>query len=60
MNNGVENEGMRCIKKAIENFATQEKLPVTYDVYNVRQKGEVPSLLYDGYISSGGPETLTP
>lgn len=55
MNNGVENEGMRCIKKAIENFATQEKLPVTYDVYNVRQKGEVPSLLYDGYISSGGP-----
>jgi len=55
LNNGVENEGMRCIRKAVENFAASQAFPVTYEVFDVRQKNEIPDLNFDGYISSGGP-----
>jgi homoserine O-succinyltransferase len=55
MNAGVENEGMRCIRESIENFATGQDHRVCYQVFDVRQQNEVPDLNFDGFISSGGP-----
>lgn len=60
MNNGVQNEGMRCIRKTIENFAGEEELSVSYQVFDVRQENRVPDLSFDGYISSGGPGSPHP
>jgi homoserine O-succinyltransferase len=55
MNNGVQNEGMRCIKKAVEGFDASGSTSVTYEVFDVRQRNEIPDLSFDGFISSGGP-----
>lgn len=60
MNNGVQNEGMRCIRNAVESFISVAEMPVTYEVFDVRQKNEIPDLGFDGYISSGGPGTPHP
>lgn len=50
--NGIPNQGMRCIKDLVNLFSGQ----ITFDVFEVRLKGEVPSLAdYDIFISSGGP-----
>lgn len=42
---------MRCIKSIID----EQLYPVTWDVFDVRTKQELPQLDYDIYISSGGP-----
>lgn len=55
MNNGFVNEGMRCIKTIVGRFLAQEGIEGNYDVFDVRQKCEVPNLSYDIFISSGGP-----
>jgi len=55
MNNGFQNEGMRCIKKIVTEFGEREFLDLTYEVFDVRQKLEVPGMDFDAYISSGGP-----
>ncbi len=55
MNNGVQNEGMRCIRKIIENFGNTSTSPVEYEVFDVRQKNEIPDLSFDAYIATGGP-----
>ncbi|WP_026232113.1 type 1 glutamine amidotransferase [Neolewinella persica] len=49
--NGIPNQGMRCIRELVEQFADR----VDYDVFDVRVDGKVPSLEYDIFISSGGP-----
>jgi GMP synthase-like glutamine amidotransferase len=51
MNNGSPNQGMRGIQEILQNY----KLDLTYDIFDIRQKNEVPDLSYDIYISSGGP-----
>lgn len=54
--NGTENQGMRCIRELLDNANTEHQdVSVTYDVFDVRQFGQVPDLGYDLYISSGGP-----
>lgn len=55
MNNGNPNQGMRGIKEVIQQYRDQTQLHITYDVFDIRQKNEVPDLAYDIYISSGGP-----
>jgi homoserine O-succinyltransferase len=60
MYDGFENEGMRCIKKIITEFGIKEQLPVSFTVFDVRQKLEVPELEYDAYISTGGPGNPAP
>ena len=52
---GETNEGMRCIKELVEQFSTQSKFNVTYEVFDVRGALAVPGLEFDAYISSGGP-----
>ena len=60
MYNGHANEGMRCIKTITGRFLAQENIERNYDVFDVRQKNEVPDLSYDIYISSGGPGNPVP
>lgn len=52
---GEANEGMRCIKELVEQFARDSRFNVSYDVFDVRGALQVPGLEYDAYISSGGP-----
>jgi homoserine O-succinyltransferase/O-acetyltransferase len=55
LNNGKPNQGMRCIREIINQFADQAGLDVSWDEFDVRVKMEVPDTSYDIYISSGGP-----
>lgn len=56
LNNGVENQGIRCIKGLLSAYDdAHDNLILSFDVFDVRQFNEVPDLTYDAYISSGGP-----
>src|SRR5262245_32076071 len=52
---GEPNEGMRCIRQLVDGFRTDYGLDLSYEVFDVRLKNEVPDLSFDTYISSGGP-----
>jgi len=60
MYNGVENEGMRCIKKIITAFGENESIDIEYQIFDVRQKLEIPNLDFDAFISTGGPGNPAP
>jgi len=55
LNNGLPNQGMRCIREILEWWGVENNCPIQYDQFDVRQKLQVPGLDYDAYISSGGP-----
>jgi len=55
LNNGFANQGMRCIKHIINDWKEANEYNVQTDIFDVRQKFELPNLSYDVYISSGGP-----
>ncbi|MFA6275932.1 MAG: GMP synthase [Pedobacter sp.] len=55
MNNGFPNQGMRGIQELLQSYRKQTQLNLTYDLFDLRQKGEIPDTTYDIYISSGGP-----
>ena len=52
---GYENQGMRCIRTLLKEWAETNDLDVQSTEFNVRQKDELPDTSYDVYISSGGP-----
>ncbi len=52
---GVENQGMRCIREILNQFSEINHIDLVKDEFDVRLKNEVPDLSYDIYISSGGP-----
>lgn len=60
MYDGLENEGMRCIKKIIAEFSEREQLSLEYSIFDVRQRLEVPGVNFDAYISTGGPGNPAP
>jgi homoserine O-succinyltransferase/O-acetyltransferase len=60
MYDGFENEGMRCIKKIIGQFAQNKVYEVSYTVFDVRQRAELPGLDFDAYIATGGPGNPAP
>jgi GMP synthase-like glutamine amidotransferase len=51
MNNNQPNQGLRCIVDIAKSFNKQ----ISFKIYDVRAKNELPDLSYDIYISSGGP-----
>jgi GMP synthase-like glutamine amidotransferase len=51
MNNNAPNQGLRCIKEIVETFHEE----VSFSIFDVRHKSEIPDTSYDIYISSGGP-----
>ena len=52
---GFPNQGMRCLREILHNFASENCLNLVLHEFEVRMKLEVPDLSYDVYISSGGP-----
>jgi len=52
---GVANQGMRCIREILNQFADEHQLNLSWDEFDVRLKNELPDLSYDIFISSGGP-----
>ena len=52
---GIENEGMRGFHDIIERYKAKNQLDISYEVFDVRRKVEVPGTEFDIYISSGGP-----
>ncbi|HWW42787.1 type 1 glutamine amidotransferase [Pedobacter sp.] len=55
MNNGAPNQGMRGIKEILHQYKMQTGTPLSFEVFDLRQKEEIPGIDYDIYISSGGP-----
>jgi len=55
MNNGVTNQGMRGIQEILLRYRTENDIDLGYDIFDLRQRGEIPDEHYDIYISSGGP-----
>lgn len=55
MNNGVANQGMRGIQEVLLRYQKETDVELSFDLFDLRQKGEIPDLTYDIYISSGGP-----
>ena len=52
---GVANQGMRCLREILNQFAEYNNLDLHKDEFEVRLNQEVPDTSYDIYISSGGP-----
>jgi homoserine O-succinyltransferase/O-acetyltransferase len=52
---GHANQGMRCIREILNQWADANQLDMEYDEFNVRQEIALPDTSYDIYISSGGP-----
>lgn len=52
---GVANQGMRCIRNILIEWAEKNDLLLYAKEYDVRLKNELPDTSYDVYISSGGP-----
>jgi len=55
MNNGAPNQGMRGIQEILSRFKTDNQIDLQFDIFDLRQKAEIPGMDYDVYISSGGP-----
>jgi GMP synthase-like glutamine amidotransferase len=55
MNNGNPNQGMRGILEILKRYQEQHQLELNIQVFDIRQKNEIPDLSFDIYISSGGP-----
>lgn len=52
---GFENQGMRCIRELLNQFAEFNNIELQKDEFEVRLQKQVPNLDYDVYISTGGP-----
>ena len=52
---GVANQGMRCLREIIGNYALEHQLKIDITEFDVRLKQEIPDLDFDVFISSGGP-----
>jgi homoserine O-succinyltransferase/O-acetyltransferase len=52
---GHENQGMRCIRQIIRDWATTSGLQVETTEFDVRRANALPDTSFDIYISSGGP-----
>ncbi|RFM27957.1 GMP synthase [Deminuibacter soli] len=52
---GQANEGMRCIRAIISQWAQDKGIAAVCTEFEVRDKQELPGLDFDIYISSGGP-----
>jgi GMP synthase-like glutamine amidotransferase len=52
---GHPNEGMRCLRNILRNFAKDNSMEMEWNEFDVRLRNEVPDMSYDLFISSGGP-----
>ena len=52
---GRPNQGMRCIREIIKEWASTQQLEVDCTEFDVRLSNQLPDNSFDIYISSGGP-----
>lgn len=52
---GAENQGMRGLHNIIHEFSLLHQINPIIEVFDVRQKLQIPSLDFDLYLSTGGP-----
>lgn len=52
---GFDNQGMRCLREIVWQFAVSNDVEVESHEFDVRQKLEIPDTSWDVYLSSGGP-----
>ena len=52
---GQPNQGMRCLREILRQFAGANHLNLAWDEFEVRLEQQIPDLTYDLYISTGGP-----
>ncbi|HEX8357322.1 MAG TPA: GMP synthase [Segetibacter sp.] len=55
LNEGFENQGMRCLREIVKHWSEENKTQVVVKEFDVRVKNEVPGIEFDIYLSSGGP-----
>ncbi len=55
MNNGSANQGMRGIIEILGKYHQEHGVDFSLEIFDLRQKGELPGLDYNLYISTGGP-----
>jgi homoserine O-succinyltransferase len=55
LNEGHENQGMRCIREIINQWGEVNYLDIVLEEFEVRVKHQTPGTHFDIYISSGGP-----
>ncbi len=55
LNEGLPNQGMRCIRQLLRDFSKANSVQISVDEFEVRLQEQIPDLSYDIYISSGGP-----
>lgn len=55
MYEGFENQGMRCLREILNQFADIHNTEIIRQEFDVRLKDEMPGLDHDVYICSGGP-----
>lgn len=55
MNKGIANQGMRGIQEILLRYQEDTGIALSFDIFDLRLKGDCPGLDYDMYISSGGP-----
>jgi homoserine O-succinyltransferase len=52
---GAANQGMRCIQQILQEWSSSEQIDLSIQLFDVRQRAELPGLEFDVYISTGGP-----
>ncbi|HEY2582906.1 MAG TPA: GMP synthase, partial [Mucilaginibacter sp.] len=52
---GIENEGMRGFQEILHRYKAKNNLNLSFEIFDVRRKVEVPGIGFDIYIHSGGP-----
>jgi len=53
--NGIENGAIKSFMYILDHYKAKHGLNLSYEVFDVRKKVEVPDTNFDIYISSGGP-----
>ncbi|RNI23016.1 type 1 glutamine amidotransferase [Rufibacter latericius] len=59
MYDGHANQGMKCIQDILKKFRKNNSVDLTYQIFDVRAKNEIPDTSFDIYISTGGPGSPT-
>ncbi|PWT74838.1 MAG: GMP synthase [Bacteroidetes bacterium] len=52
---GQSNQGMRCLREILTQYAADNQLLVEWEEFDVRRKMQIPDLSFDIFISTGGP-----
>ncbi len=56
MYEGHENQGMRCLREILNQYAESNNIDMEWDEFDVRLENEVPDVAgYDIFLSTGGP-----